>query len=787
MAAPVINITNSPGLTLIDDAESTTGWSGFNDGAGGTPSVVNSTELFVQNTASNSAKISGTNQNKGIWFDVGATTIDFTVTGRHLYIWMLVTTVGLVKAIADGGIYIKVASDASGNNWSKWYVAGSDTYSGGWVRLVIDCNKTPSLTAATAATISTLRWFGVGLNSTGTSTAENLYVDRMDYGDGLQIEAGDATDPANWEALFTADDAIANKYGIIQKLSTNDYTLLGGLAIGDASSTATTLWNEQSGAKVTFLNPVYWVDNAGMLVSAIDSANLYKIDIEGNGTGTTDVDFGTVVGSGDDRQGVQGGTISSAGPAWTFDAETDIADLDTVNLYGVTFERAGVTQFSSSTKTDLIGCTFFNCGEVQPNTAEFLNNTIIAPCPDRGLELVASHNVKQITFVADASDRAATRVIYTQQNLDGSNFNEETEDFNDAGTGDVTTFTGSSIVGDYFAVGHKCKFEGVNIDVGTARSGGTLVWEYWSGSAWSSLTTTDGTNTLSTTGANDVTWDAPSDWATVSLQDEDPLYYVRLRATSLPSTNPVIDQGFIIDVLEHHLHVPSTGTYTLNGCNFFGFGVDGAPKWMGENSSAGLVTINVSDSTSAITDAETDETAAGSTTVVNTVTVRVTALDANTLAAVSGARVLLEADTGGDLPSGDSVTITHVTTTATVAHTAHGMVTGQKVAIRGANQQEYNGVYSITVTGANAYTYVMGSDPGENATGTITSTAVILDGVTNGSGVIEDTAFDFTSAQPTTGVARKNTTSPRYKTSPIIGSIVANVGLDTSTFMVSDE
>ena len=57
--------------------------------------------------------------------------------------------------------------------------------------------------------------------------------------------------------------------------------------------------------------------------------------------------------------------------------------------------------------------------------------------------------------------------------------------------------------------------------------------------------------------------------------------------------------------------------------------------------------------------------------------------------------------------SGKSVTtLTSSGTTATATVTAHGYTTGADVTIAGATQTEYNGEYSITVTGANTFTYV---------------------------------------------------------------------------------
>lgn len=60
--------------------------------------------------------------------------------------------------------------------------------------------------------------------------------------------------------------------------------------------------------------------------------------------------------------------------------------------------------------------------------------------------------------------------------------------------------------------------------------------------------------------------------------------------------------------------------------------------------------------------------------------------------------------------------ITRVGTVATLTTaSAHGLGTGMQVTITGATPAQYNGLYTITVTGPTTFTYVMASDPGASA------------------------------------------------------------------------
>jgi len=68
--------------------------------------------------------------------------------------------------------------------------------------------------------------------------------------------------------------------------------------------------------------------------------------------------------------------------------------------------------------------------------------------------------------------------------------------------------------------------------------------------------------------------------------------------------------------------------------------------------------------------------------------------------------------------SGQTISsITRVTTTATLTTAAnHNLTTGTFVTVSGATPSEYNGTFSITVTGATTFTYTMLSTPSGSAT-----------------------------------------------------------------------
>ena len=153
---------------------------------------------------------------------------------------------------------------------------------------------------------------------------------------------------------------------------------------------------------------------------------------------------------------------------------------------------------------------------------------------------------------------------------------------------------------------------------------------------------------------------------------------------------------------------------------------------------------------------------------------------------IQNARVLLKAATGGPLPFEETVTIINVATLATVTHTAHGLVTNDKVLILGASHDANNSVFSITRLTDDSYTYTMESSPGSSPTGTITSTYVALAGLTDASGNISSSKV-LSSDQPVTGWIRKGTSSPYYKEGILGGSIDSVTGYTVNTILIEDE
>lgn len=152
-------------------------------------------------------------------------------------------------------------------------------------------------------------------------------------------------------------------------------------------------------------------------------------------------------------------------------------------------------------------------------------------------------------------------------------------------------------------------------------------------------------------------------------------------------------------------------------------------------------------------------------------------------------RVFLKAADGtGDLPFEESVTITRAGTTATVSHTGHGLNSNEYVKIQGITDkiEDNNGAHQITVTDANTYTYTTTDSGSTSYTGSIIATGALIYGLTDVNGNISSSRT-LTLDQPLTGFARKSSSSPRFKTLTLSGTVDNATGLTINRQLILDE
>jgi uncharacterized repeat protein (TIGR01451 family) len=109
--------------------------------------------------------------------------------------------------------------------------------------------------------------------------------------------------------------------------------------------------------------------------------------------------------------------------------------------------------------------------------------------------------------------------------------------------------------GHYLYIGADAKFHGLNVDLAIPGSGASpagLVWEYWDGTRWASLTTggtfTDTTQSFQTSGKLFRDLDPPG-WAPVSVAGGPDLYYWRAYLVAPAYTTVPVERQIKTDIL----------------------------------------------------------------------------------------------------------------------------------------------------------------------------------------------------------------------------------------------
>jgi len=117
MAAPSVTV----GLTTINTAETTTGWSNITGGG----ALNNEGDYYVQGSFSVSRTVSNTL--RGFQYTAGSHTF---AADEHAYIWLYLTGYPAADTTANGGVRMYL-SDGGTTNRKEFYVDGNENLTGG--------------------------------------------------------------------------------------------------------------------------------------------------------------------------------------------------------------------------------------------------------------------------------------------------------------------------------------------------------------------------------------------------------------------------------------------------------------------------------------------------------------------------------------------------------------------------------------------------------------------------------------------------------------------------------
>lgn len=414
--------------TVINEADSTTGWTGVN-------SLFTSNPDPVESTGCLGSVISTTTSD--VYFTITATDYSDDI----IYIWT--RPFGTMDTLTNGGIGVYLSD---GTNSVSFHIAGSDSssfrYNEGpveWQCVAIDTTALPTLLTnrgGTPANLNLASITRVGITYKTLQKAlggvSNCFTDIMRYftpgandNCAITVSGGTSVDPGNFLQLALADRGTGDlqAYGVFHRLATSSYGIQAPIRFGDTGTGSS--WFEDFNSTVVF--------------EARDFATTrYKIFITDNGVGTTTFKLGNKVGTGTTATGSDGcNIIVPSGVGAEFDSQTNTNVTD-VFLYGSFF--SGFTNgFKMRTSQEFIDSTLTLSGTFSPKGALVYNSTVSSPSANVGMIIDSPSEVSNVVnSLFSGCNNAIEITAAGEYDFDNLTFIGNTYDILNSSTGTVT-------------------------------------------------------------------------------------------------------------------------------------------------------------------------------------------------------------------------------------------------------------------------------------------------------------------------------------------------------------
>jgi len=445
--------------TVVTTAASTTDW--FEDGALPAP------ELWSEVSVNGVASIGTQSSNKvGTMGYLSGTSFNFTSThsGQHVYMWVNVSTKGIMAPIATPGLSIRLYSGGSLNNYAEWDIAGGDDYSilgngvNGFTLLVLDPTTTPTRTAGSWSTAAVDR-FSMWIDTDGSARADNMFMGQILVGNGLVVTGTSVSE--GWQEILDADMGIgANSWGILQGTAGSELLAHGNITIGDSAGSLSTVFSD-TGKNIKFISQQY-KNSGGAFVNMV-ADDFLGIGLVDNATGSTQFTDGILVGTDNGRDGstFSGSDLHTS----KFDASGLTNASSFIKGYNTTFNAmlAGVLYHGNSNSL-FYGGTVSGCEQFDPTSSPVLRNLTLSGYTGTAGALLwnESINIQKCSYIANTDvtnnpaaiehpSAAGTPYSYVDMTFSGNDFDGINTSgsnivVNNSGTSDAANDTGANTI-----------------------------------------------------------------------------------------------------------------------------------------------------------------------------------------------------------------------------------------------------------------------------------------------------------------------------------------------------
>lgn len=373
---------------------------------------------FIQGTGALSAKVS-----KTTFTSVFSLKDPTNLTDKVIYIWAMCS--GKMDTKANGGFRIRIEDTSA--NWGEWYMAGANTWAGGWQPWAVHTSIAYSAKSATPPTLSAINKVGIVFTTTGSASAINSWWDALRYGTYIGVKSGTEGSPATLQDIMDAENDVNNKYGVLSEYE-GLFIVQGKLLLGSATGGEGTYFKDTSERVLIFPDKPF-------------PADFYEIKLQGNGTASTKIFFGTKVG----ESGVSGVTIRAASASSPFKVTASDTLVTEYGFYGCIFYQAGtITLQPYSIVKEFLGCTVSKSAEMLPGTG-IVKNCFFTSAVDRAIRIVAISPDKNVTNCTFINCPRATHIPNAgTYEFDGLNFSGNSRDIDNSSGLTVTVNSSNS-------------------------------------------------------------------------------------------------------------------------------------------------------------------------------------------------------------------------------------------------------------------------------------------------------------------------------------------------------
>jgi hypothetical protein len=287
--------------------------------------------------------------------------------------------------------------------------------------------------------------------------------------------------------------------------------------LGDGSREEQVLFSYSAGSGNAAVadDLLIWVAGKKGVVTNVEFTVL--TDGDTSGATTVDVEKGASAGGGT--------SIFSAAPSIAHDAGAFTIANGTLSSTAKYFEANDIFH---------VNCNAIPGGTTSTGISVTVYGYFTGGANDVNVELFYAGDItKVLTNVGTLGADFYTSLQYAFQD-DGTVFTDYSSEAKEATDNDVKLLPATPVADDAFYFGiENSKFQKISFVQGTDGSIADLVvaWQYYNGTAWTTLSVTDGTTGFSDlTGT--VTWTIPSDWAQVTINSQS-AFWVRCVVVSL--------------------------------------------------------------------------------------------------------------------------------------------------------------------------------------------------------------------------------------------------------------